>query len=255
MIIGSKLYRIASTADSMGWARSMLNEAPDGAIFLADAYTHVRGRQGRTWEFMPGQLLVTLVLKPPLLKIIHQDDMAIRLNQLNMAICLGILDPLKKYGAGLKWPNDVVIGGKKIAGMLMQLVWQHDAPQGVIVGFAINVNNIFTPEHHLHARATSLAATTGSQHDLRALYKELLLALDGWYSQWSQLAYGTIYKMWRQEQACLGTLITVHHKDGAALSGLAKQVMPNGDLLLLDEQQKQHTISFYQVEEVQTTLP
>ena len=250
MIIGSKLYRTATTADSMGWARSLINEAPDGAIFLADQYTHLRGRQGRTWEIMPGQLVVTMVLKPLLLKVIHNDDLNIRLNQLNMAISLGILTPLKKYNAGLKWPNDFIIDKKKVGGLLLQVVWNGEVPIGIIAGFALNINNSFAQDHELSPIATSLADSTGAQQDIRAIYKEVLMAIDAWYAAWQQMEFSSIYKAWREEQFYLGQPITVHQKDESICSGIAQQVMPNGDLWIADEQKKQHAISFYQVEEV-----
>ncbi len=251
MTIGTKLYRTQTTDDSMGWARSFLHEAPDGAVFLADSYTHARGRQGRTWEIMPGQLMVTLLLKPPLLKLMHTDDISIRLSQLNMAVALGILRPLKQYGASLKWPNDFIVQHKKIGGLLMQVVWEDAAPAGIIVGFALNVNNAFAPEHELFPIATSLKSATGAEHDLRALYKDLLAGLNLWYNQWQQMAFGDIYKTWKLEQAYLGQHITVHQKDGSTIAGIAQQVMPNGDLMMtIDGQKKQETVSFYQVDEV-----
>lgn len=251
MIIGSKLYRTQSTDDSMAWARSLIHEAPDGALFLADTYTHARGRQGREWQIMHGQLMVTIVLKPPLLKVMHTDDFDVRLSQLNMAIALGIVSPLKEYGASLKWPNDIVAGTQKIGGILMQAVWEHNSPAGLIVGFAINVNNVFPPEHELYTSATSICTLTGKQIEMRALFKEIIANLDAWYAAWQQLAFGSIYKAWRQEQLYLGKQITVHQKDGSVCSGVAQQVMPNGDLILaLEGQKKQLTISFYQVEDI-----
>ncbi|MBM3893203.1 biotin--[acetyl-CoA-carboxylase] ligase [Candidatus Dependentiae bacterium] len=252
MIIGSKLYRIQTTDDSMAWARSLLHEAPDGALFLADMYTHARGRQGREWHIMPGQLLVTMVLKPPLLKVMHPDDFDVRLSQLNMAIALGVVSPLKMYGASLKWPNDIVTGTQKLGGILMQAVWEHHAPAGLIVGFALNVNNIFPPEHELYKSATSVCTLAGKQLDMRTLFKEIITNLDAWYAAWQQLAFGSIYKAWRQEQIYLGKPITVHQKDGSICTGIAQQVMPNGDLLLaIEGEKKPITLSFYQVEEIQ----
>lgn len=249
-MIGQKLYRTQTTNDSMGWARSLIHEAPDGAVFLADTYTHARGRQGRTWAIMPGQLMVTMLLKPALLKVLYADDISIRINQLSMAIALGILQPLKVHETRLKWPNDLVIANKKIGGILGQLVWEGEQPVGLIVGFAINVNNLFPADHELAGLATSLTAVTNTQHDMRELYRQILAGLNHWYSAWQQLDFTRIYKTWRDEQHLLGQIISVHQKDGSILQGKAQQVMPNGDLLLADQAGKQQIISFYQVEEV-----
>ena len=250
MAIGSALYRTPSTNDSMAWARSLMHEAPDGSVFLADTYTHARGRQGRSWEVLPGQLMVTLLLKPALLKVIHNDDMSIRLSQLSMALSLGIAQPFKACGATLKWPNDFMLGDKKMGGMLMQLAWEHEKPQGIVVGFGLNINTVFPPDHPLADRAISLAMHTEKPADMRGLYRDILNGLNQWYSLWQQLDFTQIYKSWRQEQGALGKLITVHHKDGSVISGTAQQVMPNGDLLLKDQHGKQLVIAFYQVEDV-----
>ena len=235
----------------MAWARSLIHEAPDGALFLADTYTHAHGRQGRIWQIMPGQLMVTMVLKPPLLKVMHTDDLEVRLSQLNMAIALGIVSPLKAYGASLKWPNDLVINQQKIGGLLMQVVWEGNSPCGIIVGFALNVNNTFTAEHELFSIATSICMQTGEPVELRGLFKIIMAEIDAWYAAWQQLAFGSIYKAWRQEQSFLGKQITVHQKTGAICNGLAQQVLPNGDLqLLVEGEKKPLTISFYQVEDI-----
>ena len=250
MTIGSKLYRTQTTSDSMAWAKEHIYDAPDGAIFLADTFTHARGRQGRTWQISPGQLMVTILLKPAQLASFSADDFAIRLNQLNMAISLGILEPLKQYGVQLKWPNDFVAQHKKIGGMLVHVIWSGQEPLGAIVGFALNVNNEFTPDNELFPIAISLKTVTGTAQEMRPLYKNIVLSLNTWYTEWKEGHFLNIYKSWKEYQAYLGTQLEIHQKDGSLIKGTAQQVMPNGDLLLVDHNKKQRIISFYQVDEI-----
>jgi BirA family transcriptional regulator, biotin operon repressor / biotin---[acetyl-CoA-carboxylase] ligase len=250
MTIGSKVYRTHTTSDSMAWAKEHLSTAPDGSIFLADILTQAHGRQGRTWQIHPGQLIVTFILKPPVLATLHHEDLHIRLSQLNMAITLGILDPLKQFKTRLKWPNDFIINNKKIGGTLMQLVWHGSIPQGIIIGFALNINNEFEQTDPLYSIATSVKMTTQAEHDRRTLYKKMLDSLNAWYQSWQHERFMDIYRQWKEEQACLGQPITIHQKDGSLIEGVAQQVLPNGDLLVTDKHKKQKTISFYQVEEV-----
>lgn len=232
MVIGSKLYRTKQCADSMQWARENIETAPDGAVFLADELTQARGRQGRTWSIYPGQLSVTIVLKPPLLVTLHKDELQIRLNQLNMAISLGICGPLADYGVKLKWPNDFFINDKKCGGMLMQGMWSEGALQGIIVGFSLNVNNVFAPDDELAALATSIAQERG-EISIRDLYKAILVSLDGYYTLWNQTAWATLYQHWRALQTFMGKKVTVHRHDGSILEGVMQQVLPNGDMLML----------------------
>ena len=117
----------------MQWAKQHLNEAPDGAVFLTEKLTHARGRQGRTWELMDGQLCVTLILKPKNLHTIKPEQLSLRLNQLNMAITHGIQEPLQTIGVGLKWPNDFMARNKKVGGIIMELVWHNEKIQGIIL--------------------------------------------------------------------------------------------------------------------------
>lgn len=250
MIIGSKVFRTSSTDDSMAWAKEHISDAPDGSVFLADKLTKARGRQGRAWELYPGQLGVTFILKPPQLATIGKEDLSIRLNQLNMAVTLGILDGLKSYGVGLKWPNDFVVQGKKLCGMLIQLVWHTDRPLGIIIGFSINVNNEFEATDPLYSIATSLKTLTGTNQNVRSLYYKINESMNAWYLCWKQQKFMQIYKAWKDEQVCLGEHLRIHQKDGSLAEGVMQQVLPNGDIVLLDQHDKQKIIPFYQVEDV-----
>jgi BirA family transcriptional regulator, biotin operon repressor / biotin---[acetyl-CoA-carboxylase] ligase len=250
MVIGKKVYRQHTVINSMAWAQEHSNDAPDGSVFLADVLTGAKGRHNRTWHIHPGQLIVTFVLKPAATFFTTPEDNAIRLNQLSMALSLGIVGPLKAYGATLKWPNDFVIGQKKIGGMLMQVVWQSTTPHSIIVGFALNVNNTFANNDPLAVRATSLCSITGAELDRRTLYKDILSHLNRWYLEWKHHNFAEIYRQWRSEQSYLGQHLSLHQWDGLLINGRAQQVFPNGDLALLNEDGKQKIISFYQIEEI-----
>lgn len=250
MVIGKKLYRLHTVADSMEWAHSHSKDAPDGSVFLADIVASARGRNNRPWVIQPGQLMVTILLKPSSTMFAVPEDTAIRINQLSMALSLGILGPLKNYGVTFKWPNDFIGGTKEIGGMHMQLICQGAQPQSLILGFALNVNNTIDPENPLTAHATSLQSVTGRELDRRTLYKDIIAQLNYWYREWKHHNFAGIYKQWRSEQSYLGTTLHIHNHDGIVITGHAQQVLPNGDLLLIDQNKKQKLISFYQVEEI-----
>lgn len=233
MVIGSQLYRFKECSDSMSWAKEHILDAPDGAVFLADTLTKAVGRQGRSWMLYPGQLLITLLLKPKLLREVGLDDVPVRLNQLNMALSLGIAQTLQSYGGGIKWPNDFVVQHKKVGGILSHVVWQNNFPVGIIVGFGINVNSQISPTDELYEYATSLAMVIGKDLDMRALYRDLLSQLDSAYALWSDQQFVQIYRIWKSFQVYLGKNLTIHKKDGAIISGVMSQVLPNGDMLLL----------------------
>lgn len=248
-MIGSKLYRTKSCVDSINWAVQHLSDAPDGSVFIADILEKAHGRSNRTWQWSPGQLAVTILLKPKNFNATSTDDLPIRLNQLNMAFSLGIYTVLQKYGVGIKWPNDFVLNEKKIGGILFNVVWQNNYPVGVVVGFAININNSFDSASELFDIATSLKQSLGNDFDMRQIYKELLAGLNQFYNLWLAGQFDEIYKLWRKAQINLGKQIQFKLTNDAIISGKMLQVMPNGDVILVENSGKQQIIPFYSVQE------
>lgn len=232
MIIGSKLYRCKESADSFQWVRDNLTQAPNGSIFIADKLTKARGRQGREWINYSGQLTVTILFKPRLFESIHPDDLSTRLNQLSMAISIGICRPLQAYGVHLKWPNDFFLNGKKCGGMLAQAVWNDQIIQGIIAGFSININNTFSSDDPLYPIATSIAQGYG-QINMRQLYLSIVQELDSCYSLWNDAKWKELFNHWKGLQGFIGKLVTVHQHDGTVREGIMQQVLPSGDMLLL----------------------
>jgi biotin-[acetyl-CoA-carboxylase] ligase BirA-like protein len=235
MIIPSKIYRKERCADTFAWAKEFIHEAPDGSVFLADFLDRARGRQSRAWMFYEGQLAVTLLLKPRAKAFVYDDDRALRFNYFSMAISLGILDPIKKYGIKLKWPNDFIFEGKKLGGVLSELIWKGDVPYAIIVGFALNINNIFDPSDPLLSTAISLHAITDAQHDLQELLHQILASLDQWYQCWLCEDFESIYHDWKAQR----------------ISGEVLDFLLGGDLVLKNEEHQRLILPFYTVKEVE----
>ncbi len=245
-IIGSTFFRTKSCDNSIQWAKDNLASAPDGSVFIAETLTAARGRQGRTWQCAPGQIAVTILLKPTLFQNLEEQDVAIELNHLSMALSLGILDPLHTYGAGLKWPNDFYLAEKKVGGMLIEIVWHDEKPIAAILGFAINVNNHFDTHHPLASIATSLSDQTTTIIDESQLLTNLLISLDLWYQNWLAQNNNLIFESWKKKQLFLGKKINVHLHDKSIISGILKDVTPNGDAIIQHDDSLT-TISFYEV--------
>ena len=162
MIIGSKIYHKKSCTNSLDWAKSEIDSAQDGAVFLCDHHETTRGRQDRIWQSdEEGQLLLTFVLKNNDELHYPSFDYEKNLMSLCMTISLGFLYPIKQFGVGLKWPNDFVVNNKKVGGMLLEPVWHGNRLTGIVVGFGLNVNNIFEKNNKLFSIATSLKKIKG----------------------------------------------------------------------------------------------
>ena len=167
---------LAGRVDSTNLAlRRMAEDAPDGTVLTAASQSAGRGRQGRGFLSPEGGLYLSMLLRP--------DSAPELLPSLTPAAAVAVCRAVEAVcGArcGIKWPNDVVLGGRKICGILTESV---GAAACVIVGVGINVNTASFPEE-LRDIASSVALQTGREHDIRALAVELVRQLDLAYAAW-----------------------------------------------------------------------
>jgi BirA family transcriptional regulator, biotin operon repressor / biotin---[acetyl-CoA-carboxylase] ligase len=253
MIIGNKIYKKEKCFNSIDWAKENINSVSDGAIFLADIHETTRGRQDRIWKFYPEQLIVTFVLKPKNLFDNFEGAIDLRLRQLNMAITLGILEPLKSYNIELKWPNDFMYGDKKVGGLIFDVVWGGNKLLGIIAAFAVNVNNIIEEPDEITSIATSLKQVAGKEIDKKELFDKFLNSLNKFYEKYLNSEFDSIFEQWKKSQSCINTKITVHRRDKSEVTGFFYDVSKNGDLILRDEDGNKNIIPFYAVENIFTS--
>lgn len=152
--------------------------APEGHMVLADAQLAGRGSFGRNWDSPGGcDLYLSLLLRP---------SKAQQLPLLTLTVGLAIAECLSCYldepRVGIKWPNDVLVDGRKCAGILVESSGAGTAPV-VVVGIGINVNRCEWPQD-LAESATSLLQTTGQRLRRDAVVVGLLHALEPWVQRW-----------------------------------------------------------------------
>lgn len=146
--------------------------AAHGTVFAADYQTSGRGRQGHTWSADAGlNLTFSIILDLPI--------SGKRVGLLPLTACLGVADAIEDVIAlhrpQLKWPNDILLNGQKVCGMLLQTVGSAMTP--IILGIGINVNQTVFPEE-LDKFATSLLLSTGQPIDRAVLMASILLNLE-----------------------------------------------------------------------------
>ena len=233
MLIGCRLYKAKVCSNSIAWAKENIDFAPDGSVFIVEKLTNAYGRNGRIWSIKPGQILITILLRPT--KITsnnhYNNDITDTLNKLTMALCVGITNALETFNVGIKWPNDFIKNNKKVGGMVMHTVWENQKPKGIILGFGINVNTNFEINDPLHLTAGSLRMDDTNKIDENKVLKNILQSLDNFYKLWTEREYDLIYKQWRDKQLYIGKQVTIHQKDTKIITGIAKDVCKNGDLI------------------------
>lgn len=175
--LGTPLTAVAETGSTNDDAlRAAAQGAPSGAVFVADAQTHGRGRRGRRWTSPPGEdLTFTLLLRP--------GGPAAELGCLPLVVGLSVRAAVAQHtsaAVGVKWPNDVYAAGRKIAGILVESHVQGTCVEAVAVGVGINIGTVVFPDELAHT-ATSLAAlereVPGREVVLGAVLGELELRL------------------------------------------------------------------------------
>ncbi|MBL8132667.1 MAG: biotin--[acetyl-CoA-carboxylase] ligase [Anaerolineae bacterium] len=224
---GSRPYEFHPTLGSTN-DRAMsllLAGAPTGITVLADEQTAGRGRLGRAWHSPPGSaLMLSIVLRPP---PAAQSDVGM----LGALIICEAVEALGVRGAGIKWPNDVQVDGRKLSGILPEAAWKGNALAGVVLGIGVNVSVDFS-ETSFHETAISLG-DTGASTDRAALLRALLERFD---QRSAQLGSDLLFEAWRARLNMLGRTISVLNTGGTnsagALRGTAEGVDRDGALRL-----------------------
>lgn len=163
----------ASTNDDA--RRAAAAGAPHGALFLADAQTKGRGRGGHAWHSPPGENLYMSIVLRPRVELAALPTLAL---VLGLCVARAVDGALGAEGmrAGIKWPNDVIVDGRKIAGLLVESSLRGGALEAVVAGVGLNVRATVFPEE-IADRATSLARLGARELDRAQVAARVLAAL------------------------------------------------------------------------------
>jgi len=222
--VGHNIIYYPVTSSTMDVARQAAADgAAEGTIVIADEQTAGRGRLGRKWLSPPeSSVLLSIILYPKLEE----------LPRLTMAACLAVARSIERVTGlkpTIKWPNDVLIQGKKVSGVLIESDVQGDRVNYAIVGLALNVNLDPSSIPEIAETATSLKEALG--HEVSRL--EVLRALLGEFEDlYSALRRGEpIEREWRRRLETLGREVTVRSGQEVR-EGYAESVDEDGNLLL-----------------------
>ncbi|OQY36041.1 MAG: biotin--[acetyl-CoA-carboxylase] ligase [Anaerolineaceae bacterium 4572_5.1] len=227
--LGQQHYfaQVGSTNDIA--AKLLDADAPHLSLVLADEQVKGRGRNGRSWTTTGGAALAFSVILLPKDDLITTQTLG-RVSGLGgIAVCLALQ---KHYSlpAAVKWPNDVLLNGKKVAGVLAEAHWRADRLQGVVLGIGINVLPASVPPaRDLNFPATSVAAEYGATVSRPELLAHVLTEVINWYSL---LNSDNLLKTWEANLAFRGEQVYLDARDGTHVEGRVLGLNPDGSLRL-----------------------
>jgi BirA family biotin operon repressor/biotin-[acetyl-CoA-carboxylase] ligase len=219
---------IGSTNDAaLAWVE---DGAPDLGLVVADQQTLGRGRFQRRWITRPGTALAfSLILRPTAGELTHLT----RFSPLGaVAVCQAVHQGLG-LTAEIKWPNDILLNGRKASGILVENAWKGSDLLAVVIGIGVNVSPAAIPDpSELMFPATCLETALGRQVDRWKVLHDILESLIAWRPR---LASPAFFTTWENLLAYKGQWVTLSGQLGAEQAGELVGLDPDGNLLLRDE--------------------
>lgn len=197
----------STNTDALAWAQ---DGAPDMALISAEHQSQGRGRNDRKWVTNPGSgLAFSLILRPT-------SEESQHINRFTALAAISLVRVLRRnYGitALVKWPNDVLIAGKKVAGILVEVNWEAEKPTAVVIGMGVNVTSTSVPPGEgLNFPATCIEAEANSRIDRTALLRSLLNEVARLRRH---LAFPRLIRTWNRYLAYKSTRVRLHHLSGS----------------------------------------
>jgi len=221
--VGQRVIYYPSLTSTMEAARQEAQQgAAEGTVIITDEQTAGRGRVRRIWLSPRGNIALSVILYPSMVYL----PSLIMLTSLAVVYSVASVTGLKPQ---LKWPNDVLINGKKVCGILVESEVRGSRVGYAVIGIGVNVNLRLSDFPELLPVATSLSDELGREISLVELIQCLLVELERLYL--TLPSGGSIYQQWRDRLVTLGRKVEVRWGK-TIYAGIAESVAGNGSLLL-----------------------
>ncbi|MEN6379553.1 MAG: biotin--[acetyl-CoA-carboxylase] ligase [Methanofastidiosum sp.] len=223
-IIGKKILFFEEIDSTNNKAKQIALEENEGTVVISEMQTSGRGRRGRGWYSPKGGIYVSFILKP--------NVSPEKASQLTLVSSLALVETLNsmdgKLNAKIKWPNDVLISGKKISGILTELSSDMEKINYIVVGVGINLN---TEKEILPENGTSLKIEMKEEASVKLFLKSFLEHYDSIYQEYLDGHINQIIERWKDNSDTLGKNVKIIGIN-ETYEGLAKDIDENGALIL-----------------------
>jgi BirA family biotin operon repressor/biotin-[acetyl-CoA-carboxylase] ligase len=219
-VVGCQIKCFREVDSTNRVARSTASDCPDGAVFISERQTEGRGRLSRPWQSPPGGVWMSVLLRP--------DLPLAEAYRINMAASVAVARAVSKlYGLNprIKWPNDILIGERKMCGILMEIDAEVDRIEYAVVGIGINAN-VDVSDFPVEWRSTSLLRELGRDVSRVGLIQKILQEMDDILGS---MAFEDLYREWCDLSATLGKMVRVT-SGGGDVVGQAIELSSDGAL-------------------------
>ena len=204
------------------------NGAPEGTTVVAKSQSSGRGRLGRSWVSPTGGLYMSFILRPT---GISKPELV------TLVTAVAVVDGIKQatgLETAIRWPNDIMTKGKKLAGVIAEAQADRQAITQVIVGVGVNCNSNVSGAWGLGNEATSLAEELGRHIETSKLRNSILDSFSHFYDMWR--AGEDLIPLWKGYVASLGKTVSIKLKTNeTAFSYQAVGIDPEGGLMIIKE--------------------
>lgn len=230
--LGSRFHYFTELGSTNSHARELAeNGAAEGEIVVAESQTRGRGRLGRSWESPAFVNLYLSVILRPKLPPVHAP-------QVTLMAAVALAETAGFFIArppAIKWPNDILVDGKKLAGILTEAACDAHRIEYVILGIGLNLNyRADAMPEALRRRATSIAELTAETISRETVLARLIQGLDRCYGELEEGGFLALRPRWEARFGLRGKRVRVEGGD-QTLVGRALGIDPEGALLVEDE--------------------
>lgn len=230
-VLGQRVYHFATIGSTQEYAFELAQKGtPEGVLVVAEEQTRGRGRRGRSYFSPSGGIWFSIVLRPPLSPRLAPV--------INLAVGVALAEVVAELGLQsivLRWPNDVLIGDKKLSGILSEMSAEPDRLNFVILGMGINANiDMDSFPEELKSLATSLRLELGKRVDRVEVLCKVLQKLEKYYQLLLEKGSSSILDAWKGFPNILGKRVKVSAPEGI-YEGVAIGLDEEGALLIRDD--------------------
>lgn len=227
--IGKDIYIFNEVMSTNTIAKFLsMNGVGNGAVVISEKQTKARGRSGKNWESPLGGVWLSIILNP---NVNHS-----KIPLITLATGVAVENTLKRIGvknAEIKWPNDILIHGKKVCGILTEAITSFNTIESVIIGVGIDANiSIENFPEELQENMTTLNDEIGEKVDENLLIKLFLEEFEKISEQFINEEYETILKEWRKNSYTIGKIIEVHEPFSKPYDGYVLGISRDGSLVV-----------------------